>query len=97
MSTQINPACAGEAFDDFLKEQGMYEEAHAQAVKSFIAWQLAEEMKRQGLSKVAMAKRMGTSRSSLDRLLDPENDALALSTLARAANVLGKELEVRLV
>lgn len=97
MNEKINPACAGEVFDDFLKEQGTFEEAHAQAVKSVIAWQLAEEMKRQGLSKIAMAKRMGTSRSSLDRLLDPKNDALALSTLTRAANVLGKELEVRLV
>lgn len=97
MSERVNPAHAGSSFDDFLKEEGLYEDVRAQAVKSVIAWQLAEEMKRQGLSKVAMAKRMGTSRSSLDRLLDPENDALALSTLTRAANVLGKEVQVNLV
>lgn len=97
MSERVNPAHAGSSFDDFLKEEGLYEDVRAQAVKSVIAWQLAEEMKRQGLSKVDMAKRMGTSRSSLDRLLDPENDALALSTLTRAANVLGKEVQVNLV
>jgi hypothetical protein len=54
-------------------------------------------MKLQGLSKMVMAERMGTSRSSLDRLLDPNNDALALSTLAKAATVLGKELQLQLV
>ena len=97
MSERINPAHAGSSFDDFLKEEGLYEDVRAQAVKSVIAWQIAEEMKKQGLSKVAMAKRMGTSRSSLDRLLDPDNDALALSTLTRAATVLGKEVQVSLL
>jgi hypothetical protein len=96
-STQVNPAHAGGYFDDFLREEGIFEEVNAQAVKKIIAWQLAEEMKRQGISKVTMAKRMGTSRSSLDRLLDPANDALALSTLTRAAAVLGKEVQVALV
>lgn len=94
---KINPAHAGGYFDDFLKEEGMFEEANAHAVKQVVSWQIAEEMKRQGLTKVEMAKRMGTSRSSLDRLLDPENDALALSTLMRAAMILGKELQVSLV
>ena len=95
--TQVNPAHAGDYFDDFLHEQGMFEEVNAQAVKKVISWQIAEEMKRHGLSKVMMAKRMGTSRSSLERLLDPDNDALALSTLIRAASVLGKEVQVNLV
>jgi len=94
---QVNPAHAGGNFDDFLHEQGIFEEINAQAVKKVISWQIAEEMKRQGLSKVTMAKRMGTSRSSLERLLDPANDALALSTLTRAASVLGKEVQVNLV
>ncbi|MCL1985350.1 MAG: helix-turn-helix domain-containing protein [Betaproteobacteria bacterium] len=94
---QADPVHAGGYFDDFLHEQGIFEEVNAQAVKKVISWQIAEEMKRQGLSKVTMAKRMGTSRSSLERLLDPENDALALSTLARAASVLGKEVQVNLV
>ncbi len=94
---KINPRHAGGYFDDFLKEEGMFEDANAHAVKQIVAWQIAEEMKRQGLTKVEMAKRMGTSRSSLNRLLDPENDALALSTLMRAAVILGKELQVSLV
>jgi predicted XRE-type DNA-binding protein len=94
---RIDPARAGGYFDDFLKEEGMFEDANAHAVKQVVSWQIAEEMKRQGLTKVEMAKRMGTSRSSLNRLLDPENDALALSTLMRAAMILGKELQVSLV
>ena len=97
IAKKVNPEHAGGYFDDFLREQGIYEEINAQAVKKVIAWQIVEEMKLQGLSKVVMAERMGTSRSSLDRLLDPDNDALALSTLAKAAAVLGKELQVRLV
>lgn len=96
-SKQVNPEHAGGYFDDFLKEEGLFEDANAYAVKKVIAWQIAEEMKKQGLTKIEMAKRMGTSRSSLDRLLDPENDALALSTLTKAAAVLGKELQVSLV
>jgi hypothetical protein len=97
VSEKVNPAYAGGYFDDFLRKEGIYEEINAQAVKKVIAWQIAEEMKLQGLSKVVMAERMGTSRSSLDRLLDPNNDALALSTLAKAATVLGKELQLQLV
>lgn len=93
---QVNQQHAGGYFDDFLKEEGIFEEANVYAVKKVIAWQIAEEMKRQGLSKLEMAKRMKTSRSSLDRLLDPENSALALSTLTKAAAVLGKELQVSL-
>ena len=93
---KINPAHAGGYFDDFLKEEGLFEDANAHAVKRVVAWQIAEEMKRQGLTKMEMAKRMGTSRSSLNRLLDPGNGALALATLARAAHVLGKELQVSL-
>ena len=94
---QVNPVHADSYFDNFLYKQGIFAEVNAQAVKKVISWQIAEEMKRQGLSKVMMAKRMGTSRSSLERLLDPANDALALSTLTRAASVLGKEVQVSLV
>ena len=94
---KINPDHAGGYFDDFLKKEDMFEDANAHAVKRVVAWQIAEEMKRQGLTKAEMAKRMGTSRTSLNRLLDPENDALALSTLMRAAVILGKELRVSLV
>lgn len=97
VAEKVNPEHVGGYFDDFLREEGIYEEVNAQAVKKVIAWQIEEEMRLQGLSKVVMAERMGTSRSSLNRLLDPNNDALALSTLAKAATVLGKELQVQLV
>jgi predicted XRE-type DNA-binding protein len=94
---RVNPAHAGGYFDDFLHEEGIFEEADAAAVKKVIAWQIAEEMKLQGISKIAMAKRMKTSRSSLDRLLDPQNSSLAFSTLTRAAAALGKEVRVSLM
>ena len=95
-SPAINPACKGGLFDDFLREEGIFEEVHAQAVKEVIAWQIAQEMKLQGINKATMARRMNTSRSSLDRLLDPCHDSLALSTLTRAASILGKELRITL-
>ena len=93
---QVNPEHAGSRFDDFLREEGIFEEVNAHAVKEVIAWQIAQEMKLQGISKAMMARRMGTSRSSLDRLLDPHHDSLALATLTRAASVLGKEVRVSL-
>ena len=93
---QVNPAHAGGNFDDFLREEGIFETVNAHAVKEVIAWQIAREMKLQGITKATMARRMGTSRSSLDRLLDPQNDSLALATLTRAAAILGKEVRVAL-
>jgi len=93
---QVNPEHAGGRFDDFLREEGIFETVNAQAVKEVIAWQIAQEMENQGINKVTMAKRMGTSRSSLDRLLDPANGSLVLMTLTRAAAVLGKEVRVSL-
>lgn len=87
----------GGCFDDFLREQGIFDEVDAVATKRVIAWQLSEEMKKQGLTKVDMAQRMGTSRSSLDRLLNPANDSLALLTLQRAAQALGKQVNIELV
>lgn len=86
----------GSSFDDFLKEEGLHEEAQAVAIKRVIAWQIAEEMKKQSLSKAKMAERMKTSRSQLDRLLDPDNDQVKLETLCRAANTLGRKLRVEL-
>ena len=68
----------------------------ARAVKRVIAWQIAEEMKRQSLTKVEMARRMGTSRSQLDRLLDPDNERVELATLSRAARAVGRELQITL-
>lgn len=96
MSKAKSKAGIGSTFDDFLKEEGIHDEVQAVAIKRVIAWQIAEEMKKQSLSKVKMAERMQTSRSQLDRLLDPDNDQVKLETLSRAARTLGRELRVEL-
>jgi DNA-binding phage protein len=87
----------GSSFDDFLKDEGMYEEVTARAIKRVIARQLDAVMRDQGLTKAALAKRMHTSRAQLDRLLDPENDSVTLGTLARAAQAVGRQLHMELV
>lgn len=86
----------GSRFDDFLREEGVYAEAQAVAIKRVLAWQLTEAMKKQKLTKSAMAKRMATSRSQLDRLLDSENADVQLDTLARAASAVNCELQMQL-
>lgn len=86
----------GGSFEDFLKEQGAYEATTEQAVKRVLAYQLAEEMKIQGLSKIKMAKRLGTSRSQLDRLLDPAATNVTLAALAKAARAVGRTLRLEL-
>lgn len=86
----------GSRFDDFLREEDIYEDVQAAAIKRVVAWQLTEEMKRQSITKVEMARRMQTSRSQLDRLLDPTNDRIELATLGRAARALGRELQIGL-
>lgn len=86
----------GSSFDDFLEEEGMLEEVTAVAVKRLIAFQLAEQMAEQNFSKAEMARRMGTSRSALDRLLDPENSSVTLQTLQSAVRALGGRLKVEL-
>jgi antitoxin HicB len=86
----------GSSIDDFLKEEGIFEEAQAQAVKEVVAWQLANAMKKQGISKNKMAARLKTSRSQVDRLLDPKND-VTLSSLQRAAAVVGRRVSIELV
>jgi antitoxin HicB len=87
---------AGSSLDTLLKQEGIYEEAESQAIKEVIAWQLAEAMEKQSLSKARMAVLLKTSRSQVDRLLDPACD-VTLSTLQRAAALVGRKLEVRLV
>ncbi len=87
----------GSSFDDYLAEKGILEEVEAAAIKEVIAWQVEELMRKEGLSRTAMAKKMNTSRSSLSRLLDPENGSITLQTLERAAAVLGKRLRVEFV
>lgn len=86
----------GSTFDSFLEEEGIREEVEAVAVKRVISWQLAEAMKKKKKSKQALAKELKTSRSQLDRLLDPQNVAVSLDTITRAARALGKRLIIRI-
>lgn len=87
----------GSSFDEFLKSEGRYEETQAIAIKRVLAWQIVEAMKDGDVSKAEMARRMETSRSQLDRLLDPENHAVSVETLARAAHAVGRSLKVELI
>lgn len=93
----LNPKTIGGSLDDFLKEEGIYEEVCLRAAKKTLALKLQEQMKKSHVTKTAMARRMRTSRAALDRLLDPDNLAVELSTVSRAAAVLGKRLKVELV
>ncbi|MBA4254369.1 MAG: Fis family transcriptional regulator [Polaromonas sp.] len=86
----------GSSFDDFLAEEAILDEATAVALKRVIAWQIAQEMKVQQLTKTALAKRMHTSRASLNRLLDGDDASLTLTTLASAAAALGKKVQLNL-
>jgi len=87
----------GSSFDDFLKEDGIYEEVTATAIKRVLARQIEHEMAVNTLTKTAMAKRMNTSRSQLNRLLDPENTGVSLETIQRAATIVGKRVRLDLV
>ena len=93
----FNDQHVGSSLDDFLQEEGLLEEATAVAIKRVLAWQIAEAMKAQKLTKTAMATKMHTSRASLNRLLDEEDTSLTLTTLASAANALGQKIRVELV
>lgn len=86
----------GSSFEDYLAGQGTLEATRAVAVKRVLAWQLAQAMERRQMSKSSMARAMRTSRSQLDRILDPENDHVRLDTLAQAAKVLDLNLRVEL-
>jgi antitoxin HicB len=96
MSNDTEKGQAGDLFEDFLKEQGTYEETTEVAVKRVLAFQLAATMKENKVSKVEMAKRLKTSRSQLERLLDPDYEGVTLSALARAAKAVGRTLKVEL-
>jgi antitoxin HicB len=84
----------GSAFDDFLRQEGILEEATSHAIKRVIAWQLAKAMKEKNISKSEMARRMKTSRTQVERFLDPENDSVQLDTIQKAAAIVGKRLIV---
>lgn len=86
----------GSSVDDFLKEEGIFEEAQAQAVKEIVAWQLAEAMKKEKISKNKMAKLLKTSRTQVDRLLSAKDD-ITLSSLQRAAAMVGRRVTIELV
>lgn len=86
----------GSNFDAFLEEEGLLEDLTVIAVKRYIAYQLTEKMAEENLSKAELARRMGTSRSALDRLLDPENSSVTLQTLQSAAQALGGRLKIEL-
>jgi antitoxin HicB len=86
----------GSSFDDFLKEEGLFEECNAEAVKRVIAFQLEQELKKQKLTKTQLAKRMHTSRAAVNRLLDPTKTC-SLKSLVMAGAALGKQLRVCLI
>lgn len=91
-----NVSHIGSTLDDFLSEDGVLEEVSARAIKRVIAWQLAEAMKDQGVTKTAMAERMHISRSMLNRLLDDTGTGMTIETLSRAAQALGYRVKVEL-
>lgn len=86
----------GSTIDDFLKEEGIFEEAQAVAVKEVVAWQLAQAMKKKKISKTRMAAMLKTSRAQVDRILNPKND-ITLSSLQRAAALVGRRVIIELV
>ncbi len=91
MSTHI-----GTSFDDFLENENMLDACSAVATKRVLAWQLQQEMEKSNVSRSELARRMETSRASVNRLLDPQNPSVNLQTMERAARMLGKRLEIQL-
>lgn len=85
----------GSGFDDFLKEEGIFDEVRAKALKRALAEQLEDSMQVAKLTKLEMARKMATSRSQLDRVLDPNNVSVQLDTLIKAARAVGKEVEIK--
>ncbi|MCY3555208.1 MAG: helix-turn-helix transcriptional regulator [Gemmatimonadetes bacterium] len=95
MTTEVQHV--GSDFDDYLNVEGLTQEVERVAIKRVVAYQVGQYMLNQGLTKTEMARRMHTSRASLDRLLDPENSSVTLQTLERAARALGRRLHIALV
>lgn len=96
MAQKNNPGI-GSNFDDFLREEGLYAEVNAGAAKKLLALQLSQALEENSVTKTELASRMQTSRTVINRLLDPENLALNLQTVSKAATALGKKIEIRLV
>jgi hypothetical protein len=87
----------GSTFDSWLREEGLYEEVSANAIKRVVARQVEDAMNEKHLTRTEMARRMHTSRAALDRLLDPDYEAITLTTLRKAAAVVGREIRLELV
>ena len=94
---KFNKKHLGSSIEDWLDEEGILEETTVAAIKSVIAWQLAEEMRKKKITKKRMAEMMQTSRAQLDRILDAESGNTTLETLQRAAKIVGRRLSVKLV
>jgi antitoxin HicB len=93
----MNNKHIGTDFSDFLKEDGIFEETNDIAIKRVIAYQLEQEMKAQNITKTKMAEMMNTSRAVVNRLLNPDNSSLTLSTLESATQALGKRLNISII
>ena len=93
----MEPHNIGSNFDDFLAEESILDDATAIAVKRVIAWQIAQEMKGQKITKTRLAEKMQTSRAALNRLLDEQDSSLTLITLVSAATALGRKVKIELV
>lgn len=87
----------GSSFESFLEEEGIRQEVETLAQKRVIAWQIEQAMEANGITKSEMADRMQTSRTQIDRLLDPENNKVQLDTLQRAAKAVGRTLKLELI
>jgi antitoxin HicB len=94
---KIDPRHVGSSLDDFLKEEGLLEEVNYNVQKRIIAMEVEAQLKAKRMTKVTLAKRLGTSRAQLDRILDPTSSSITLDTLLKIAEALGKKLEVRFV
>jgi antitoxin HicB len=95
--SQMKNKNIGSSFDSWLREEGIYEETSAAAIKRVIARQIETAMLSGGISKSEMARRMQTSRTALNRLLDPTNASITLATLHKAASVIGREIRLELI
>jgi DNA-binding Xre family transcriptional regulator len=94
---KFNKKHLGSSFESWLEEEGILEETTNAAIKSVLAWQLTQEMKRKKMTKLKMAAAMKTSRAQLDRVLDPKNNNVTFATLERAAKAVGRKLRMELV
>jgi len=95
--SMINKKHIGQEFEDFLQEEGIYEQVQLNALKKTLAHQIKAMMEERGIPKTEMAGRMNTSRSSLDRLLNEDSYNVTIATISKAASVLGKRIELSLV